>query len=286
MALRAKPPEAVTKRLKLFLYGASGTGKTSAAIQMPRPYIIDTEKGTENYDQLIRKSGGVVLHTTDIHDLINEVKALLTETHDFRTLVVDPITTVYQDLLDKCEAKVGSDFGRHYGAANKEMKRLVNLIMQLDMNVVMTSHAKAEYGPKLEKIGQTFDSWKRLEYIFDLVLELNKQGKGRGSKRVATVTKTRIETFPDGDTFEMSYDAIRERYDAATLEREAKAVSLATAAQVAEMRQLLDVVKLPEDTTEKWFAKANVETWDDMPAETIAKCIDYVKARLPGGKAA
>ena len=154
--LRAKKPEAVTKRLKLFMFGPAGVGKTTAAIQFPRPYIIDCERGTENYDKTITAAGGAVYQTTDIHEVIAEVKALLTEAHEFRTLVIDPITTVYNDLLEKCEAKVGSDFGRHYGAANKEMKRLANLIMALDMNVVITAHAKAEYGDNLKKLGYTF----------------------------------------------------------------------------------------------------------------------------------
>ena len=43
-----------------------------------------------------------------------EVKSLLTEKHEFRTLVLDPITTVYNDLLDKCETQVGADFGRQF----------------------------------------------------------------------------------------------------------------------------------------------------------------------------
>ena len=53
MALRAKKPEAVTKRLKLFMFGPAGVGKTTAAIQFPNSYIIDCERGTENYDKLI-----------------------------------------------------------------------------------------------------------------------------------------------------------------------------------------------------------------------------------------
>src|ERR1700757_788192 len=101
MALRAKPPEAVTKRLKLFMFGPAGVGKTTAAIQFPKSYVIDCERGTENYDKLITGSGSVVFQTTDIHDVIAEVKSLLTEKHDFRTLVIDPITPVYNDLLDK-----------------------------------------------------------------------------------------------------------------------------------------------------------------------------------------
>jgi GTPase SAR1 family protein len=42
MALRAKKPEAVEKRLKALFYGSAGVGKTTAAIQFPRPYLIDT----------------------------------------------------------------------------------------------------------------------------------------------------------------------------------------------------------------------------------------------------
>jgi hypothetical protein len=280
--LRAKKPEAVTKRLKLFMFGPAGVGKTTAAIQFPKSYIIDCEKGAENYDQLITDSGSAVFQTTDIHEVIAEVKALLTEKHDYRTLVIDPITTVYNDLLEKCETKVGTDFGRHYGAANKEMKRLANLIMALDMNVVITAHAKTEYGDNLKKLGYTFDGWRQLDYWFDLVVELGKKGK----KRYAKVVKTRVASFPDDDVFEWSYDAILQRYDAQMIEKEATAMRLASPEQVREIKELLNVVRLPEGTTDKWFAKAGVEVWEDMPAETIEKCIAYVKNRLPAAVAA
>lgn len=280
MALRAKAPETVTKRLKLFMFGPSGVGKTTAAVQFPRPYIIDCEKGTENYDKLITGVGGAVFQTTDIGDVVSEVKSLLTEKHEYRTLVIDPITTLYQDLLDKSEAKVGSDFGKHYGEANKQMKRLVNLIMQLDMNVVMTAHAKKEYGAKLEVLGQTFDAWKRLDYVFDLVVELQKRGKGKGMKRFGAVVKTRIETFPDGDEFEWSYDAIKERYDAATMEREAHVVDLATDEQIVTLKELLETVRTEEGWADKVLAKAGVEDWADMPTDKMQKCIDSLTTKL------
>jgi len=279
--LRAKKPQAVEKRLKLFMFGPAGVGKTTAAIQFPNSYIIDAERGAENYDKLIGQSGSVVYQTNDIHEVIQEVKSLLTEKHDFRTLVIDPITTVYNDLLDKCEAKVGADFGRHYGAANKEMKRLANLIMALDMNVVITSHAKTEYGQNFAKLGYTFDGWRQLDYWFDLVVELGKKGK----KRYAKVVKTRLEQFPDDDVFEWSYDAIKKRYDAGLLEKEAQVVPLASREQVQQIKELLGVVRLPEGSVEKWLAKAGVEDWEDMPADLIAKCIEYVRNRLPAAAA-
>ena len=282
MALRARKPEAVTKRLKLFMFGPAGVGKTTAAIQFPNSYVIDCERGTENYEKLVNESGSAVFQTTDIQEVIAEVKALLTEKHDYRTLVIDPITTIYNDLLDKCETQVGSDFGRHYGAANKTMKRLANLIMSLDMNVVITAHAKPEYGQNLAKIGYTFDGWKQLDYWFDLVVELGKKGK----KRFAKVVKTRVDSFPDEDVFEWGYDSIKRRYDVNVLEKEAAQLKLASPDQVREIKDLLSLVRLPEGTVDKWFAKAGVDLWEDMPADVVQKCIEYVKGRLPNVAAA
>lgn len=214
--------------------------------------------------------------TNDIREAVQEIKSLLTEKHEYRTLVIDPITTIYNDLLERSERKVGSDFGRHYGEANKEMKRLANLILALDMNVIVTAHAKTEYGENLKKLGYTFDGWKSLDYWFDLVVELSKSNR----KRFARVVKTRIEAFPDEDKFEWSYDAVRQRCSAGQLDRESTPVAMATPEQVQEINSLLEVVRIPEGIVEKWFSKAQVDAWDDMPADTIAKCIEYVRARL------
>src|SRR3954467_2821482 len=110
MALKAKKPEAVQKRLKMFMFGPAGVGKSTAAIQFPNSYIIDGERGTENYDKLITASGSAASRTTDINEVLQEVKALLTVKHGYRPLVIDPITPIFNDLLDKCENQVGSDF--------------------------------------------------------------------------------------------------------------------------------------------------------------------------------
>src|SRR5579864_6615691 len=117
MALRGKKPEKVEKRLKALFYGMAGVGKTTAAIQFPKPYLIDTEKGAENdqYVEILKSKEGAIFSTTDFFELIEEVKALLTTKHDYKTLIIDPLTVLYNTLLEQAEKKVGSEFGRHYG---------------------------------------------------------------------------------------------------------------------------------------------------------------------------
>lgn len=280
MALRAKKPEAIQKRLKALFYGGAGVGKTTASIQFPSPYLIDTEKGAENeqYIKLLKKSGGAVFQTSDFDELIKEVKLLLTEKHEYKTLVIDPLTTLYNDLLDKSAIKNGTDFGRHYNEANKRIKHLLNLLLRLDMNVIITSHAKNEYGQNMAVLGQTFDCYKKLDYLFDLVFEIQKRGK----ERVGIIKKSRIEAFPDGDQFSFSYEKIAELYGRDIVERESICEKLATKEQLEEVKRLIDLFKVPEETYQKWLDKANAESFEEMNEESIAKVITYLQSKIKG----
>lgn len=282
MTLRGKKPEALQKRLKAFFYGAAGVGKTTAAIQFPKPYLIDTEKGAENqqYKKILESQGGVIFQTSDFDDMMIEIRSLLTEKHDFKTLIIDPLTIVYSNLLDKAEKKVGSEFGRHYSEANKHIKHMINMLLRLDMNVIITSHAKNEYGTGMTLLGQTFDCYKKLDYLFDLVFEIQKRGK----ERVGIVKKTRIENFLDNETFPFSYEEISKRYGKEILEKEAEIEILATEEQLKELNRLIDLLKIPEETIEKWLKKADSENFDEMKSEQIDKVIEHLTKQLTGDK--
>lgn len=273
--LRGKQPDAVQKRLKALFFGEAGAGKTTAAIQFPRPYLIDTEKGAENdqYVNLIRKAGGVVFQTNDFDEMVAEVRALISERHDYRTLIIDPVTTVYNDLLDKAEGRVGTEFGRHYGEAKKQWKRLGNLLMRVDMNVIITSHEKNLYGDAMKLEGKIYDGPKGLDYLFDLVFHIEKRGK----ERVGIVKKSRMANFPDGEVFPFNYDEVAQRYGREVLERDAVPVALAPSEQVDELELLLSNRKDAEELREKWLKRAKVESIELLPSDVVAKCIDFLK---------
>lgn len=280
MALKAKKPAMIESRLKALFYGSAGVGKTMAAIQFPRPYIIDTEGSTNKpqYVKAIEKVDGAVLMTVDFDEMINEVRELLTTKHEYKTLVIDSLTLLYNDLLEKAERKVGTDFGRHYGESNKRMKQLLNLLFRLDMNVIITCHSKNEYGQNLAILGQTFDGYKKLDYLFDLVFEIQKRGK----ERVGLVRKSRIESFPDSDTFSFSYSEISKRFGKEILEKDSIPQVLATKEQVNEIKRLIDLLKISEEIIDKWLSKSESTCFEEMTSEQIQKCIDHLKKQIEG----
>lgn len=289
MALRGVKPKAVEKRLKALFFGPAGVGKTTAAIQFPRPYLIDTERGAENpqYVAFLDKSHGAYFFTADFSEMLTEVRSLLTEKHEYRTLIIDPLTVVYNDLVDKAADSLadeskgldGTEFGRHKAKADRKLKHLLNLLLRLDMNVIITSHAKTLWkkeGERLLDLGQTFDCYAKLDYLFDLVFEVQQ----RGQERVGITRKTRVEAFALGEAFPFNYPAIADKYGRAVLEREAQAQELATPDQVLELRHLVEVLRIEDEIVEKWLDKARADTFAEMPRDAALKCIDFCLSRV------
>lgn len=290
MALRGKKPQAIEKRCKLLMFGPAGVGKTTAAIQFPAPYLIDTERGAENdqYVRMLASKGGAIFQTSDYDEMVQEVTSLLAEKHEYRTLIIDPLTVVYNDLLEKSADKLatkdddGTTFGRHKNRADRHIKRLLNLVMRLDMNVIITSHAKTKWeknGKELVDAGLTFDCYAKLDYLVDLSLLIDKRGKDR----IAIVKKTRVETFKDGETFVFNYDEFATRYGRDVLERGAVAQVLASEDQVAEIERLVKLLKIDEEQQEKWLDKGQADQWGELSAEHAAAVLSHLNKKL-GGK--
>lgn len=285
MALRAKQPKEVQvqKRLKAFFYGMPKVGKTTAAISFPKPYLIDTERGSENnaYTDILERNGGVIFQTSDFNEILKEIKALMTEKHEYKTLIIDPFTMMYNDLVEKCAEEIrskakevdatGMEFGRHIAMADKRVRHMINLLYKLDMNVIITSHAKKEYNDKMSVIGTTFDCYKKMDYVFDLILEIQKRGK----RRVAITKGTRFPAeFPEDDTFDFSYDEIANRYGREILERDSKEIEFATPEQIEEFKHYVDILKIPKESIDKWLDKADAEDVTEFSKDIIQKLIN------------
>ncbi len=64
-----------------------------------------------------------------------------------------------------------------------------------------------------------------------------------------------------------------------------QSVQLGTPEELADLKDMLTIVQLPPGTVEKWLTSAKVTRLDDMPADKLKKCIEYVGKRMPVGAA-
>jgi AAA domain len=278
MSLVFKKPEVKNQRLKAMFYGEMSTGKSTCACQFPKTAYIDTEDTTskELYAQKIINNGGLCAQSGEFDEILQTVKELMTKKHDYKTLVIDSLTIPYENLQADCEKKVGNEFGRHVTAANKKMKLLVNLLLRIDMNVIITCQSKKEYGTSMNVIGQTYSCYNRLGYMFDLVFET----QARGDKFFAVTKKSRLREFPMNESFEFSYDEVIKRYGADCIDKDSIPQELAEEKQINEIKKLIDLFKIEEETWGKWLDKYDAESFEELPKETIQKIIDHLKNKF------
>jgi len=279
MPLKAVKPESMQKRAKIFLYGDAGTGKTTAAAQFPQSYFIDTERGAENYSDLLISSGSVILQTDSIEEVITELMALHTEDHAYKTVVIDPATKLEDALIERLDSKYDGDM-RMWRDRDRLMRRLNRLLLRLDMNVIVTAHGKIQYGDKMAKLGTTFDGWKRWPYTFDLVVEIQRRGSGENTERIGIVRKTRVAAFKDGSEFVWSYDELCNRYGREIIEAEHVPALLALPDQITTIKNLVTSIGVTNETVERWFSKEGVETFEEMSQDTIGKYIESAQKKL------
>jgi GTPase SAR1 family protein len=294
MPLRGIKPESVQKRLKMLVYGPAGVGKTTASIQFPNAYLIDMEKGSQNYADTIKKSGSMVYETNNPDDVKAEVLALLTEKHQFKTVIIDPVTALYGGLQEKWnrifekyatsqKQSELQDFGfRYWARVKSDYKSIMRMLTALDCNLIVTSHQKDVYGTGMVRVGVGPDSMKGDEYVFDYVLQL----ENVDGKRMARTIKERAEIgknkFPEA--FEWSYQNFCKFYGQEAMERGSTPIKLATPKQVEEIKKLIELVNLGEDTISKWLTKEDVEDFSEMDTETITKYIAAIRKKLDAVK--
>lgn len=135
----------VKRPLRLCLYGAEGTGKSTFAANAPSPVFIQTEDGL---DAIEAQSFGLARSFGDVMDGIG---ALAEEPHDFKTVVLDSVDwaeqLIFKDVSQ--EAKVANiseiGYGKGFVAALSRWSMLLEgldiLRNERGMNVILLGHA-------------------------------------------------------------------------------------------------------------------------------------------------
>ena len=210
------PAEGVDKKIKLFLWGATGTGKTRLALQFPKPVVIDMERGTDRYND---EFGFAVRRVTDADELMAAIQWLVDNDHPYETLVIDPITIYWEALQQKwLEIFIRRNRGgkgdkeefynlqtRDWIHIKSEFKDFCRKLINLDMHIIVTAREKVKYadGEFMKAIGETFDGEKSLPYLFDTIVRIWKS-KGQS---MGLCLKDRSFHLPEDKPFLATYKA-------------------------------------------------------------------------------
>ena len=290
--LKAKDPAEVKPgKIKMLVFSKSGVGKTWLDMDFPKPYYIDAEGGARlrHYQDKLKAVGGAYFGpedgATDFPSVIEQIQALATEKHPYQTLGIGSITKLYQTAIANEAERLGDKdaFGASKKPAIANMRRLVNWIQRLDMNVIFEAHEATEWGlvnGQRQEIGNQPDCWDKLIYELDLTLRLEK----RGNSRYAVVRKSRLLGFPEGESFPSDYAEFAKRYGKDFIEGAVSQIVLASDAQVAEILRLLELVKVDPKEVEKILSKANADSWAELTDTQAAATINWLTKRITGGK--
>lgn len=280
--LRAGDPKsAIPSKPKILIFGLPGAGKTWAAIDFPSVYYIDTEGGADlgHYTDKLKASGAAYMGpadgSNDFPTLLDEVQQLATTKHNYKTLVIDSFSKVFNTqvaLTQEAMEKRGEVDA--FGASKKQAigytRRLVAWMNKLDMNVILICHQKSQWKDGKE-VGVTFDGWDKLEYELHLALRIQKVGPDRK----AFTGKTRLVPFPEGESFPWSYAEFAKRYGQEVMETAATPTVLANDEQVAEYKGFQAKLKLEPSIIEK----LNIEDPSEMEAEKIEKWLVWLRGQ-------
>lgn len=295
-ALKAKKPVDVTPgHFKGLFFGKAGAGKTWLALNFPAPYYIDVEGGARlgHYARKLSGSGGAYFGpdsgANDFEEVIDQVKALATEKHEYKTLIIDSVTKLFNSAISKESEKLGAGdvFGKSKKGPINQMRRLMSWIEKADLNCLLIAHSIQEWGivnGQRQEVGEQPDCWNKLPYELDLVAKIEHQNKGI---RVATITKSRLMGFPEYSRFDIQngeqdvgYAEFSARYGKDYIEAESKPVTLSTKDQVEEVERLISVLKVDESEIDKWLGKANADSFADLTSEQAEKLIVFLQKKI------
>lgn len=146
-----------SKKLKLYLYGAPMSGKTTFANGFPEPLMLNTDGNIQYVDApyiAIRdeiKMDGRLKETKYAWEIFKgAVDEIIAGQHNYKTIIIDLIEDVYEAcrvyMYKKLEIEHESDagYGKGYDMIRTEFLTTIKRIINSDYNIVLLSHDKIE----------------------------------------------------------------------------------------------------------------------------------------------
>lgn len=287
MTLRAKKPEIQNNRLRCLIYGEANSGKSHFCCTFPKTYYIDTEGLVQykKYVKMLNKNESPLVELSEMDEIIKEVTQLLTSNHDYSTLVIDSLTNIYIQACDSEAERLakkgnsknaeGTEFQAHLNKPKRKIMRLANLLSRLDMNILVTCHAKVKYEDG-KQVGYQEDMYDKLKYILGSSVNIFSVG----GKRKGRFVKSRYEELPEGEVFDISYEYFEEKFGRENFLKDCSPQELITDDQLSQLQFLFTQLHIDEEVISKGVAKANATNLKDISKEKASAWIDHLVKKV------
>lgn len=205
MAFNVKRATKAQSKLRLAIQGASGSGKTRAALvigtALGKVCYMDTERGSASlYSDNFNFDVADMESPFQPEDFIAGLK--YAEANGYDVCIMDSYSHIWAYCLDTV-TKLGGSSYTAWGKVSPRLDKLISAILESKIHVICCMRSKAEYvleeknGKQTpRKIGMASIARADTDYEFTIVFELNAQ-------HIASVSKDRSGLF-DGKDFEIT----------------------------------------------------------------------------------
>ena len=103
-----------------------------------------------------------------------------------------------------------------------------------------------------------------------------------GTKRFATIAKSRIDAFPAFTDINLDFTTFQKLYGASVIDEEVAPITLATKEQLDEIKRLVEVMKISEEDIDKALAKRQATDLEDLSKEGATDLLVGLNKKLKG----
>lgn len=207
-----KPATKDNCKLRLAIFGVSGSGKTMSALRMAKGLgskiaVIDTERGSASkYSGKVIIDGKDHIFKFDVANpekpTINNLKMFIDSAKDYDVLIIDSMTHAWLELLQEVEQIARSKFnGNTWSAWSEGTPKQMSLInallsfpghiiatMRVETNWTTITNEKGKIVPV--RIGEAPKQGKGIEYEFDMLMQMSQE-------HTALIIKDRTSRYQD-----------------------------------------------------------------------------------------
>ena len=230
-----KKAERKQSKLRLAMYGVSGSGKTFSSLLLAKSLgsktaLIDTEFGSANKYADIFNFDSLELDNPTVQNVCKAIQLA----RGYDVLIIDSLTHAWKELcaeVDKlAETKYGGNGWRAWSEGTPLQTLLIQSMLSFPGHIIVTMRAGTNWTTttndkgKLQpvRIGEKPEQGKGIEYEFDMLIQIHNNHKGEVLKSRVIDPETKQnryqdqivdlnETFADGLALWLNTGAVAEK---------------------------------------------------------------------------